>query len=235
MLIAFLNFTFHLLLGLFTLMMGGGACYIGCRGLQLTVSASSYHPRRRGRMIAKGTACATHPNEMQTTPLSQTPCIAYEFFILEPRNNVKGGNSFAFLHRQSRGLWNLSVQTPKGHVQVKPSELDLDRIHFEDRQDSWNEFTESQSLSLLAEQDITLKHKLAGTRRTLILREKVIRNGDVIRVLGHQKHSNQLPLLEDAIVTDKPISRVILESSLALLAGVFVFGAGISLMNSAFR
>ncbi|MGR3275570.1 hypothetical protein ACSYAD_10685 [Acaryochloris marina NIES-2412] len=235
MLIAFFNFTFHLLLGLFVIVMGVGACYIGFRGLQLTILAPSYHPRRRGRMIAQGTACATHPNEVQITPLSQTSCIAYEFFILEPRNNTKGGSSFAFLHRQSRGQWNLSVQTPRGQVQVKPSELDLDHIHFEDRQDLWQEFTESRSLSLLAEQEITLKHKLTGTRRTLILREKVIRNGDAIRVLGRQKHSNQSPLLEDAIVTDKPIRRVILESSLTLLAGVFVLGLGINLINYAFR
>lgn len=186
-------------------------------------------------MIARGKACATHPNEVQTTPLSQTSCIAYEFFILEPRNSPKGGTSYAFLHRQSQGQWNLSVQTPRGQIQVKPSELDLDHIHFEDRQDLWNEFTETRSLSLLAEQEITLKHKLTGTRRTLILREKVIRNGDAIRVLGRQKHNNRLPLLEDAIVTDKPISRVILESSLALVAGVFALGLGISLINYAFR
>ncbi|BDM78560.1 hypothetical protein [Acaryochloris marina] len=235
MLIAFINFTFHLLLGLFVILMGGGACYIGFRGLKLTIFAPSYHPRRKGRMMAKGKACATHPNEVQTTPISQTACIAYEFFILEPRNNTKEGDSFAFLHRQSRGRWNLSVQTSRGQVQVKPTELELDHIHFEDRQDLWSEFTESRSVSLLAEQKITLKHKLTGTRRTLILREKVIRNGDVIRVLGRQKHSNQLPLLEDAIVTDKPISRVILESSLALLAGLFVLGVGISLINHAFR
>lgn len=185
-------------------------------------------------MIAKGTACATHPNEVQITPLSQTPCIAYEFFILEPRNSHRG-TSYAFLHRQSRGQWNLSVQTSRGKVQVKPSELDLDHIHFEDRQDLWNEFTESRSLSLLAEQEITLKQKLTGIRRTLILREKVIRYGDEVRVLGRQKHSNQSPLLADALVTDKPISRVILESSIALLAGIFVLGLGINLINNAFR
>lgn len=127
-------------------LMGVGACYIGFRGLQLTVLAPSYHPRRKGRMIAKGTACATTPNEMQTTPLSQTPCIAYEFFILEPRNSPKGGTSYAFLHRQSQGQWNLSVQTPRGQIQVKPNELDLEHIHFEDRQDLWNEFIESRSL-----------------------------------------------------------------------------------------
>ncbi|UJB68591.1 hypothetical protein HRE53_19065 [Acaryochloris sp. 'Moss Beach'] len=216
-------------------LIGVGACYIGFRGLQLTVFAPNYHPRRKGRMIAKGKACATHPNEVQTTPLSQMPCIAYEFFILEPRNSHKGSTSYAFLHQQSQGQWNLSVQTPRGQVQIKPSELDLDHIHFEDRQDLWNEFTETRSLSLLSEQEITLKHKLTGTRRTLILREKVIRNGDAIRVLGRQKHNNRLPLLEDAIVTDKPISRVILESSLALVAGVFALGLGINLINYAFR
>lgn len=235
MLIAFLNFTFHLLLGLFVILMGAGACYIGFRGLQLTVFAPSYHPQRQGKMIAKGTACATHPHDVQTTPLSQTPCIAYEFFILEPRNYVKGGSSFVFLHRQSRGQWNLSVQTSRGKIQVKPSELDLDHIHFEDCQDVWNELTETRSFSLLAEQEITLKHKPTGTRRTLILRKKVIRNGDMIRVLGRQKLNNQVALLEEAIVTNKPISRVILESSLALLAGIFVFGVGISLINHAFR
>lgn len=147
MLIAFLNFTFHLLLGLFVALIGVGACYIGFRGLQLTVFAPNYHPRRKGQMIARGKACATHPNEVQTTPLSETSCIAHEFFILEPRNSHKGSTSYAFLHQQSQGQWNLSMQTPRGQVQIKPSELDLDHIHFEDRQTLWNEFTETRSLS----------------------------------------------------------------------------------------
>ncbi|MGD1908981.1 MAG: hypothetical protein ACFB0C_23755 [Leptolyngbyaceae cyanobacterium] len=226
-----LNRAFHLLLGSFTLLIGSGGFLWGLHRLQLLLFASRLHLDRKGKILAKGIACATDPNKIQTTPLSDTPCIAYQFMILEPRAALKSTSSQTTLYQESRGQWNLSLQTPRGKVKLKPGALDLDGAYFSDRQNLARPFSAPRSSTLLTEKGINPKP--IGVRRSLNLVEWVIRDGDPIRVLG--RIGDQPLCIEAAIVTDKSMYRVFTEAVLACLVGICFLWVALSVIGYAFR
>ena len=205
--------TFHLILGSFIALFGGAGFLWGIHRLRTSVFVRNYHPRHLGRVVVRGKACATNPNKVLRSILSKRSCIAYNFSILE----LKGKSNSRILYRESRGQWNLSIQTKMAKVQINPREMDFKNPHFQDSQNLFGDFANPLSLTLLAEKGIN--PRIFGIRRSLLLEESVISDGDEIWALGWI-HDQALQL-EDAIVTDKSVSRIIVESSLACIVSAW--------------
>jgi hypothetical protein len=222
---------FHLLLGGFTALMGVGSFLWGFHRLRLTVFALSRHPHYQGRVITQGLARPTDPQQVHMSPLSESPCIAYQFSILESRSGVKGGRSQSVLYQDIRGQWNLSLQTPRGIIPIQSCELDFDRASWQDTQTVFRHFAHPRSVLLLAEHGIN--PQLARWRRSLTLSETLIRDGDPIRVIGRmQSHP---PRLAAAIVTDKSDRRILLEATLACLIGAGSVWIALAILAYAWR
>lgn len=230
MLGAFFHTTFHFLLGLFVILMGGAACWGAIQRLRQTVLVPKFHPRRIGRMVATGLVRAVNSKDVHFAPLSLTPCIAYQFLILERRSK----NSVVVLYRESKGQWNLKLQTQMGMVQLNPRELDLDKIHDRDNQHLFESFSKPRSVLLLEEKGIKPTN-ITRMRRSLTLKECILSNGDSIRVIGRREDDHQPLLLEDAIITNKSVLRVILESFLMLIVGAAFIWFALGLIDYAFR
>ncbi|MFK8185581.1 MAG: hypothetical protein AB8B99_19565 [Phormidesmis sp.] len=230
LLTSLLGIAFYLLLGGFVTFMGAGTCIYFLRRLRLTLLTPQYHPHRTGRMIATGLVRATHTNEQYLTPLSKTPCVAYELTITES----KGKNSRITHYREFRGQQNLSIQTTRGTVQIGNYTLEVIGAHFQDHQHVFSHFSHPKSAAFLAEKGIK-PNSMVGTKRSLTIREFILRNGDPIRAIGKRQQQTHPVTLENALVTDQPIWQIIGLSLLFCAAGAFVAWIGFGILTLGFR
>lgn len=222
---------FHLLLGGSILLMGGGGVLWGWQRLMGCICGGHVHSRRRGRIASRGMARATNPDEIQNSPLSIRSCIAYDCLILESRSGVKGIASPATLYRLCRGQWNLSIQTTRDQLPIRRCELDLERPHALDRQNLLHSFIHARSDNLLAERGID--PELAGMRRSLSVLEFIVCDGDAVSVFGRMNPESRK--IEDAIVTDNPRSRFLLESALAVIMSAWGMWIGLAVVAHGLR
>ena len=95
--------------GLFVMLCSGMGAVSSFNSLRLVVFAPDFHPARKGRIIARGVVRATDAAQIQKTPLSHTPCLAYSFSIIESR----GRRTKAYLHTERRVQKNNKEQTKK--------------------------------------------------------------------------------------------------------------------------
>lgn len=216
--------------GLFVMLCSGMGAVSSFNSLRLVVFAPDFHPARKGRIIARGVVRATDAAQIQKTPLSHTPCLAYSFSIIESR----GRRTKAYLHTERRGQWNLTVQTEKGSIAVERCQLYLSRVHFQDVQHTFKEFVQMRSHELLTEHNISPKN-LAGIRRSLSLTEVILRDGDQVSLMGRQYWNGQQRSLKNAIITDKPVRDFILTMSVMFVASLLFFYFSIGVIQVAFR
>lgn len=227
---ALLGSLFTLGLGLFTMLCSLMGAISSFNSLRLVVFAPDFHPARKGRITARGVVRATDAAQVQKPPLSHTHCLAYSFSIIESR----GRRTKAYLHTERRGQWNLTVQTDKGSIAVERCELDLNRVHFRDMQHPFKAFEQARSHELLDEHNISPKN-LAGMRRSLIVTESILRDGDQVSLMGRQYWNNQQRSLKNAIMTDKPIRDFILRASVMFVASLLFLYFSIGVIQVAFR
>ena len=230
MLAVLFNQVLTLGLGLFMMLCGSMGAISAFNSLRLAAFAPPFHPRRQGRIMACGLVRPTDPSQLQTAPLSQIPCLAYQFSIVESR----GRNTKAYLHSERRGQWNLSIHTPSGVLPVTSCELDLNNIHLQDHQHLFAEFENQRAFALLSENNIS-PNNMAGMRRSLTLRESILRSGDRVYLIGRQQWSDGQRTLKNAVITDKPISQFILKASVMLVASAAVVYISTGVIHLALR
>ncbi|MEM1370576.1 MAG: hypothetical protein AAGG02_21775 [Cyanobacteria bacterium P01_H01_bin.15] len=236
----FFNYLFLILGILFGLLLSLKITTEGFEQLRLTAFAPSYHPYRQGRFATHGVAHATDSSQIQTAPLSQSLCIAYQFSIVR---FLRYKNRKTILHTEQQGQQNLSVHTTRGTVRVNSCKIEFNTIHCEDKQDRPNEFSNQWSHQLVAEKKAlsdTIWDAVFLHHHSLRLKESVLREGDKVYIFGRQAWVNQQRIFKDVIVTDKPDYIVVLNAAENFVIGAFmlcvmaygVYQAALSLLQN---
>jgi hypothetical protein len=222
-----------LLLGLFMVLMGGAAGVQGLGRLRKLALATKRPSKGEGWQAIQGMARATSPGEIQISPLTGVLCVAYRLSIVERVAASKGSGGYVSLYLETRGQWNLSLDQKGQTIPLQSAELDVDRAYFQDSQHPLKDFRDSRSKALLDEKAIPAKG--LGMRRSIHIQEFIIRQGDPIRVVGELQQENGAPILNRAIVTDKPSQNMLIETLVMILVSGMIAYIGLALVFYALR
>jgi len=214
---------------LFLLLGSMGAISAG-NSLRQTAFVPNYHPRRRGRVKAKGLVRATDPAQTYMTPLSQTQCIAYRISI----TRKTGKNASTTLYQETCGQGNLSLQTQHGTLPISPCKLQLQKVHYQDHYNILKDFHNPLSHQILKEKNITLKN-IAGIKRSLTISEYILCNGDPAYMVGQQAWNNGQQELKAVIVTDQPVRRLVLVASVMLTGSLVCIYIATAMIQAVFQ
>jgi hypothetical protein len=188
-----------------------------------------------GSLPAEGPAEVSGRAAGATQPslITKTPCVFWQAEVEELRKRGKNSTWVTILKRQSDTLFQ--VEDGTGHVSVLPANAELvlaDDVT--DRQGFLNDF-DAVSQDALERLGIRTEG-LFGANRSLRVRERYLKPGDRVFVLGFVERMNGEPILgsvsgEPLILTDRSegalLAKYWLEAvGYGILTGVvFVFGA----------
>ena len=197
------------------------------RHMESVSSAIPYSPNHLGQMFLIGRASAISVQHSEVAPVSETPCITYELWVQKYNQGSNArNNSYHTVLREQKGLENLSLQTPTGTVQIKPETFKFTHPALEDKQFLNKDFEQPHTLIALKHRHISTR--IMGLKEGIKVKESLIQAGDEITVIGQHTSTNNLPVLEAAIISDQPIEQIVKDSKINLGIGlaIFLFGCG---------
>lgn len=188
--------------------------------LRSVLSTLPYRPDQVGQMELAGKASAIDAQLIEISPVSETSCIAYEFLVKKYNQGSNHSHSYHTVLKERQGLENLSIQTPTGPVQIKLKTFDLTHPYFEDQQYLNTEFEQPHTLLALKERNIGTS--FIGLKEGIKVQESLIQAGDDIIVIGQHNSTNNPPILEEAIVSDKSVEHRVTNLKISLGSGLFL-------------
>ena len=145
-----------------------------------------------------------------------------------------GKNSSTTLYQETCGQENLSLQTQHGTLPISQCELQLKRVHCQDRYNLLKDFDNPLSYQILREKRITLKN-IAGIKRSITISEYILRNGDPAYMVGQQEWNNRRRVLNTVIVTDQPVRQLVLLASVMLIGSSVCIYIALAMIQAALR